>query len=185
MIFAKEGLENTEVAARIAVEAALAKNLDYIVLASNTGRSARTLLEEGKRQGYRGRLVCVTHVYGFAEKGANEMSDQERRELEALGVRVYTATHVLSGAERALSKKFHGAYPVEILAHTLRLFGQGVKVCLEISVMALDGGLIPYGTPVIALGGTGSGLDTAVLLSPSHASSIFETRIHEILCKPF
>jgi hypothetical protein len=34
------------------------------------------------------------------------------------------------------------------------------------------------------MGGTGKGADTAVVMSPAHASAIFETRIHEILCKP-
>jgi hypothetical protein len=108
-----------------------------------------------------------------------------RQQLITSGIKVLTTTHVLSGAERGLSRKFGGTYPVEIMAHTLRMFGQGVKVCVEISVMALDAGLIPYGQPVIAVGGTGEGADTAVILTASHASSILETRIHEIICKPY
>jgi len=91
---------------------------------------------------------------------------------------------VPSGAERGMSKTFGGAYPVEIIAHTLRMFGQGTKVCVEVAIMALDAGLIPYGEPIIAIGGTGQGADTAVIITPSHASGIFETKIHEIICKP-
>jgi hypothetical protein len=64
------------------------------------------------------------------------------------------------------------------------MFGQGVKVCVEIATMALDAGMIPYGEDVIAVGGTGTGADTAVILRPSHAASIFDTWISEILCKP-
>ncbi len=64
------------------------------------------------------------------------------------------------------------------------MLSNGTKVCVEVSVMALDAGLIPYGEPIIAIGGTGKGSDTAVIITPSHASSIFETKIHEIICKP-
>jgi hypothetical protein len=113
------------------------------------------------------------------------MPEDVRRQLMESGIKVLTTTHVLSGAERAMSRKFGGTYPVEIMAHTLRMLGQGVKVCVEIAVMALDAGLIPYGQPVIAIGGTGRGADTAVILTPSHASSILDTRIHEIICKPY
>ena len=185
MIFSMEGPDNTRETARAAVSAAVEKNISHIVVASCTGRSARVLREEAVKAGFGGKLVCVTHAFGFAGKGTNEMPDPERRDLENLGFQVYTATHVLSGAERGLSRVFQGAYPVEILAHALRLFGQGVKVCVEVSVMALDGGLLPCGTPIVALGGTKSGLDTAVLLSPSHAGALLETRIHQIICKPF
>jgi hypothetical protein len=83
-----------------------------------------------------------------------------------------------------MSRKFGGAYPVEIMAHTLRMFGQGVKVCVEVAVMALDAGLIPHGREVIAVGGTGRGADTAVVIRPAHASSIFDTYICEVICKP-
>jgi hypothetical protein len=104
-----------------------------------------------------------------------------RETLIARGVKVLTTTHVLSGAERGMSRKFGGAYPVEIMAHTLRMFGQGVKVCVEVAVMALDAGLIPHGREVIAVGGTGRGADTAVVIWPAHASSIFDTYICEVI----
>ena len=95
-----------------------------------------------------------------------------------------TAAHLLSGAERGLSKKFGGVYPVEIIAHTLRMFGQGVKVGVEIAVMALDAGAIPYGRDVVAVGGSGEGADTAIVIRPAHAQAILETHISEIICQP-
>lgn len=50
---------------------------------------------------------------------------------------------------------------MEVIAHTLRFFGQGMKVCVEIAVMAADGGLIPPNIPILSIGGTGRGADTA------------------------
>ncbi|MFC2078298.1 hypothetical protein ACFLTM_05780, partial [Candidatus Bipolaricaulota bacterium] len=66
----------------------------------------------------------------------------------------------------------------------LRLFGQGMKVCVEIAVMAADAGQIPTDRDVICVGGTGRGADTAVVLRPAHMNAFFEARIGEILCRP-
>ncbi len=178
ILFNKPGKENTGKTIEIALLAAKEKNIDYIVFPSASGFTA-SFFDNVDRN-----LVCVTHAYGFAEKGKNEMSIETRERLEKKGIKVLTTTHVLSGAERGLSKKFGGIYPVEIIANTLRMFGQGVKVACEISIMALDSGFIPFGKPVIALGGTEEGVDTAIILIPSHAASIFDTKILEILCKP-
>ena len=59
-----------------------------------------------------------------------------------------------------------------------------MKVCVAISVMALDAGLISHGTEIIAIGGTVHGADTALILKPAHAANIFDTVILEIICKP-
>ncbi len=180
MYFQAEGKQNTEKTVELALKTAREKDIRHIVVASCSGYTANYFKDASDIE-----TVCVTHVNGFKEKGGNEMPADVRQRLTGSGVKVLTTTHVLSGAERGLSRKFGGTYPVEIMAHTLRMFGQGVKVCVEIAVMALDAGLIPYGQPVIAVGGTGEGADTAVILTPSHASSILETRIHEIICKPY
>lgn len=178
MYFKEEGRNNTEKAAELAIQAAKENDIKYIVVASNTGDTVRHFLDSGLS------IICITHAYGFGLPGTNEMTSEARAELIAKGVKVYTATHVLSGAERSLSTRFGGINPVEIMASALRMFGQGIKVCVEISVMALDAGLIPFGESVIAVGGTGSGADTAVIIKPAHAKDILSTRIQEIICKP-
>ncbi|HQM74208.1 MAG TPA: hypothetical protein PLL62_03085, partial [Candidatus Saccharicenans sp.] len=81
-------------------------------------------------------------------------------------------------------KKF-GTYELdEIIAYTLRCFGQGLKVAVEISLMAADAGLIRSGEPCLSLGGTERGVDTAVLLSPVNSQNFFDLKIMEILAKP-
>ena len=91
----------------------------------------------------------------------------------------------MSAGERAISTGFWGAYPLEIMAHTLRLFGQGTKVCVEASVMALDADAIPFGVPVVAIGGSHRGADTAAVITPSYSASVLNTVVNELLCKPF
>lgn len=181
-IFARPGKANTAAALSHALSRAQAGGLPLVV-ATNTGETACTLLDLAQ-----GRplppLIAVSHVQGFIQPGSQELQAQETARLRAAGVPIITATHVLSGVERGLSSKLGGVYPAEIMAHTLRMLGQGVKVAVEIAIMALDGGLLPYGQPVVAVGGTGRGADTAVVLTPAHAAQILDTRIHEILCKP-
>ena len=104
------------------------------------------------------------------------MRPEVQEALARKGVPLVLASHVLSGAERGLSTKMGGIYPVEIIAHTLRMLSQGVKVCLECSVMALDAGAIPYGEKVVAVGGTGHGADTACTLAQTRCWIVKFTR---------
>ncbi len=179
MYFQSKGVENTEAAVKLAIETAKERGIRHVVISSNTGNSAMLFAKSGLH------VVCVAHTYGFVEKGKNELTDEMRQTLKENGIDALTATHVLSGAERSISKRYGGASPVEMMAHTLRMFGQGTKVCVECSTMALDAGLIPYGEEIIALGGTRRGVDTALIVSPEHADSILDTKIHQIICKPY
>jgi len=79
---------------------------------------------------------------------------------------------------------FSGVYPAELIATTLRMLGQGVKVSVEIALMALDNGAIEYGKPVVCVAGSGSGADTCCIITPSYTATLLETKVHEILCKP-
>lgn len=178
MYFQTVGKANTEKTVELALEKAAQYAIDNIVVASCSGYTAKLLTGKVKN------LVCVTHANGYAAPGESDMPDQIRRELIDKGVKVLTTTHVLSGAERGISRKFGGIYPIEIMAQTLRMFGQGVKVCVEIGVMALDAGLIPHGQDIIVIGGSAHGADTAVVMRPAHAANIFDNYIAEIICKP-
>ena len=179
--FSTRGPANTQEAVSLAMEAAQTHNIGHIVVASNTGATASLFLPWAKKR----HIVCVTHACGFRAPGEMELCGEERKKLVAHGVDVLTTTHVLSGAERGLSRKFQGIGPVEVMAKTLYMLGQGPKVCVEIAVMALDAGLIPYGEDIVAVGGTGRGADSVLILAPSHASSILETKIRKIVCKPW
>ena len=179
--FPTRGPANTQEAVSLAMEAAQTHNIGHIVVASNTGATASLFLPWASKC----HIVCVTHACGFRAPGEMELCGEERKKLVAHGVDVLTTTHVLSGAERGLSRKFQGIGPVEVMAKTLYMLGQGPKVCVEIAVMALDAGLIPYGEDIVAVGGTGRGADSVLILAPSHASSILETKIREVVCKPW
>ena len=183
IIYEVAGAEHTEETCKIAIEKAMAMNTD-IVASSTKGDSGIAICKMAKELGFNGKIIIVTHSWGFKEPGQNEMSTENRKVIEGYGAAVLSTTHLLSGAERAISGKFEGAYPVEMIAHTLRMFCQGVKVLPEISGMALDSGLIEYGKEIVCVAGTGSGLDTAAVITPAHGNHIFETTFNELLCMP-
>jgi hypothetical protein len=72
----------------------------------------------------------------------------------------------------------------ETIADTLRIFGQGMKVVCEISMMAADSGLVRTDEDIIAIAGSSRGADTAVVLKPVNTHNFFDLKIREILCKP-
>ncbi len=181
LIFEKPGKENTEATLRIAFDRAKRDNL-WVVVASTKGNTGVLAAKMAQENGMPDRFVIVGAV---ADKGVQKMTEENREILSGIGAKVIFASHVLSGAERGLSTKFSGIYPVEIIANSLRMLSQGVKVAVEVSVMALDSGVLPYGVPVVAVGGTGHGADTACVLTPANASAILDCKIHEILCKPY
>lgn len=180
MYFNKFGKENTIKTLELAVKTAKEKNIKHIVIASTSGETAVLLNNIAKDL----NIISVSHAYGFKKGGENDMDSTMKNHLIKNNVKVLTTTHVLSGAERGLSKKFGGISPVEIMAHTLRMFGQGTKVAVEIAVMACDSGLIPYMEPVISIGGSAYGADTAIVIKSAHASNILDTQVEEFICKP-
>jgi len=151
-----------------------------IVVASTRGNTAVKALEVFK--GY--NLVVVPHVTGLREPGVQEMSDDVQEKVRVAGGKVVIVTHVFSGVDRAIQARFDTVYPAGIIAQTLRMFGQGMKVVVEIVAMAADAGVIPADKDVVAIAGTGRGADTAVVISPANAHRFFDMVIKEIIVKP-
>ena len=184
LTFEKKGIENTTPTITLALQEATKRQTD-IVLATTPGKPALEIMELAKQMNFTNKIIVVSHAYGFGKPGENTLSQETREILENNNIKVVTASHVLSGAERGLSNKYQGVYPVQIIADTLRMLSQGIKVCVEISVMALDAGQIEYGKPMVCVGGSGRGADTIAIVTPAHANHILETKINEIIAKPF
>jgi hypothetical protein len=179
MYFDKPGKQNTE--QTLALAAARARELDIaeVVLATSKGDTAYRALEFLREF----KIVVVTYHCGFKEPFKNVMAENVRSELQRQGVTVVTASHSLSGIERSVATRHSGVYPVLLMADTLKLFGQGTKVAVEVAVMAADAGALSGGD-VVSIGGSGRGADTALVLKPAHQNNFFDLRIREIICKP-
>jgi len=179
MYFDKPGKENTVRTLELAAQRGKELGIDEIVVASSTGATAAKAIE--LLQGF--KLTVVTYHCGFKEPFKSRMPGEVRQDIENRGIRVIVGSHALSGLERSVAKKHSGVYPVLLMADTLRLFGQGTKVAVEVSVMAADAGALS-GSDMISIGGSGKGADTALVLKPAHQNNFFDLRIRELICKP-
>lgn len=176
--FDKPGPDNTDETIAAAVQRAEELGIRCLVVASTTGDTAAKLRAAvGERDL---RVVCVTYHAGFKE-GDDTMPVPRREELRALGIEVVIASHALSGVERAINNKFGTIGPVEIIAHAYRCFGQGIKVAIEVAVMAADAACAPTSEDIIALGGSGKGCDAAIVLTAAHQNNFFDLRVREII----
>lgn len=178
--FENEGRENTDKTIDIALKRAKQLDISQIVVASTTGYTG--LKAADKFKGY--EPIIVTHSTGFKKPNEQSLSKNDREKLKKKGARVLTAQHAFGGAGRAVRKKL-GTYEVEeIIAYTLRTFGEGMKVVCEIVLMAADAGLIRTDREAISIAGTAEGADTAVVVKPANVQTFFDMEVREILCKP-
>lgn len=180
MFWENAGAQNTAATLQLALDKGQELGINTFTVASCSGETAQKLVTLSKNA----QIVCVTHQVGFQSPGVDEMEPAAREKLKAQNVEILTTTHLLAGVDRALRFQFNGVYPAEIMANTLRLFGQGVKVAVEIACMALDAGLIPYGQDIISIAGSQEGADAAVVIRPAHSAHFFETQVKEIICMP-
>jgi hypothetical protein len=180
LLFERPGPQNTERTLEWAARRAKELGAGRVLVATRSGETALKALSFFEP----GQVVAVTHSAGYSKPNAQELPEETRRRLEAAGVRVLTCQHAFGGVGRAVRKKL-GTYEVdEIMAFTLRIFGQGTKVAIEISLMAADAGLVPAGEICVAVGGTERGADTALLLRPSNSQTFFDLKVVEVLAKP-
>jgi hypothetical protein len=178
--FLETGENNTSQTLEAARRRAEELGIKDIVVASTRGSTGVKAVEAFKGL----NVVVVTHSAGFREPGKLELDEEAAEKIRRGGGKILTASHAFAGVSRAIRKKFNTLGPAELMANTLRLFCEGMKVCVEITAMAADAGLIPMDREVIAIAGTGRGADTAVVIKPAHLSDIFDLRVQEIITKP-
>jgi hypothetical protein len=178
--FETAGRSNTEETLRLAKKRADELKIKNIVVASYTGYTG--LLASEIFQGY--NLSICAGMMGFTEPNIQRMAEENREKIEKNGAKIFYHLHAFGGLGRAVRQKFGAIQVDEIIAHTLRLFSQGVKVGCEISCMAADSGHIRTDEDCIAIGGSGVGADTAIVLTPSNTHRFFDLRVREIICKP-
>ena len=178
--FEKPGSENTEVVLRITRQRAEELGIKNIVVASTRGDTAVRAMDAF--QGL--RVIVVSHVAGLRQPNVQEFTEENKKMVESKGGIMLTTAHAFSGVSRALRTKFNTVAIGDIIANTLRIFGQGMKVACEIAMMAADSGLVRTDEDIIAIAGTSRGADTAIVLKPVNAHNFFDLKIKEILCKP-
>ncbi len=188
--FENPGKVNTDETFRLARQRAEELGIKTILVASTTGETGVKSLDALK--GF--RVLVVGHSTGFKEVDKQEFTEENQKLVQKKGGTLLFTTHAFGGLVRAMRQ---GSIPEapstyiigDIVASTLRMFGQGMKVTCEIASMAADAGLVRTDEDVISIAGTGAGkagrgADTAIVVQPANAHLFFQTQVKEIICKP-
>lgn len=180
--FEEAGGSNTGEVFRLAKQRAEELGIKDIVVASTSGDTAVKAVTFFK--GF--NLVAVGLAVGLREANVSLFSEKNRKAVESKGGKVLLTVPAFSGVGGPPREQFHTHNEGEIIANTLRIFGQGMKVSCEIVLEAADAGYIRSNEPVISIAGTGRlrGSDTAIVVSPVNSNRFFELKVHEIICKP-
>jgi len=172
--FEKPGKENTMNVIQLTKERAQARGIRRIVLASTRGDTARIAASSFEDTGL--HLIVIPWQFGFRD--TQPFPQELVAELQKKGHQVHFGTMLFH------TEDLYGIRTPQVMANLLRTFSQGIKVCVEILMMACDGGCVEIGEKVIAVGGTGAGADTAIVATASTSNKIMGLRIQEIICKP-
>lgn len=180
--FAKKGAVNTDTALDIALACCDDRGIRKIVVASSTGKTALKLQAKAKPS-----IEIIAVTYGAGSRYQEEVKEfnGNRSLLEEKGVRIVKGIHALSATERTFENKYKSGFiPLNVVADTLRMFSQGMKVCVEAAVMAAEHGFITAEEDVVVVAGSGHGADTAVVMRSGYAASMFDTKFRAVLCMP-
>jgi uncharacterized protein len=173
--FEEPGTGNTEATLRLAGERAKARGIKKIIIASTRGETAKQAAEVWAGTGI--KMVVVPHQYGFMA-GTQRFPAELAAQLNKQGHAVHFGTMLFH------TEHFYGVEIPRVMANLLRTFCQGMKVCVEITIMAVDGGHVAPGEQVVVVAGTGRGADTAVVAMAAPSTRMTELHITEIICKP-
>lgn len=178
--FAKPGPGNTAEVVEVVRQAVAHYRLGQVVVASTHGDTGLAVAQLFQNSPV--KVVVITHNVGFKEPGGHEMGAETRAALVGLGASVHTGTMPFRSIGTAIRQQ-QSYSQQDLIANSLRLLGQGMKVCVEIVLMAADAGLIST-DDVLAIAGTGRGADTVALIKPASSNKLFDLKVRDILAKP-
>jgi hypothetical protein len=192
--FERPGKANTARVVEVVMERLNAGDITTVVVASTTGYTALKFAEALEARGGMPpvRLISIAEGALIREWGTEypSLKAEDKQELERRGVVVADrVAYLLHSSLLDYSEwKFPG--PEEMVRETLYAFGQGLKVAVEVALMAVACGFLEPFQKVIAVGGTSRGADTAIVARATYPNHFFSKEkekrfvIYEILCKP-
>jgi len=179
--FDRTGPENTDLTLQASRKRALDLGISNLIVASTHGDTGLKALEIFKNTKI--QIIVVGISFSYKSEGW-DMSSSVRKELEDQGAKIVISHHVLSDDIIGGVSEQGIPHQHKIIAETFRRFSQGVKVAVEITIMAAEAGVIDTDHEVISIGGTHQGADTALVVKPSYARNFYDFEIREIIAKP-
>jgi len=169
--FEEPGPQNTEAVIAVVKERIAEGDIQSIVVASESGKTALGVAEAVREVGV--QVVCVAPYGGYQyvlKRTYPPMEKTVRDELDRLGVEVLDKTPWIFGC--TFDTAFLGEYAPGTIIHKFvsRAFGFGVKTCIEVALLAVEAGALGCDEEVITVAGTGwqgGGADAAMVVKPA------------------
>jgi len=187
--FDRYGEENTENVIECVRRRLDEGGVTTVIVATSTGKTALAFADA--LAGMPGlRLLAVGNPPGSSYE---KITPGNRRGLVDRGVTVVDyAPYGLASLQGDDHRNLYGALDLLVVVADIwrMMAGQGLKVAMEVGLMATNVGTLPTGATVIAVGGTASGADTAVVMRTAYSTDIFSddtTRrpeLIELICTP-
>jgi len=153
------GPENTE-----SVIEAVSKKIDdtgirTVVLASSSGQTA---IKFARKLEEKADIIAVSW---------RKMPTKNVNQLKDMNVKICNFEDYLPLHKKGMDQ----------IRNTLYLFGQGMKVCVEVALIAVDKGMIAKGQEVITVSGTDTGADTAAIIKATSTDEMLGPKIEDRL----
>lgn len=139
-----------------------------VVVATSSGSTG---IKVAEKIGEKAKVIAI---------GEGGMKEENIKKLKDLGVSICE-----DPGELPLSTNKN-----PLIRNTYYTFGQGMKVAVEIVLIAVDKGLLDEGVEVISIGGTGGGADTALVVKSGSSEKFLgpeidkRLEIYEIIAMP-
>lgn len=187
--FAEPGEGNTELVVEAVSKRVELGGVRQVVVASTSGETAAKFARSLKSKA---EVICVSEAPYRRERGEEWpcLDKKFRQELEKLGAVIIDRSPEIFHHSVLEQARFSDAFPERLVRETLYLFGQGMKVAVEVALIAVSCGYVAPFKDVIGVGGSGSGADTAILLRATYPACIFDRdpakrlEIKEIIAMP-
>lgn len=189
--FEEAGKHNTDKVIEAVLRRLDVGDIKTVVVSSTTGYTAQKLSEA--LPAHRGiALISVAESALIREWGTEypTLKAETKQDLERRGVIVADKVSYVFHNSPFDQSKWKAPTPEETVRETLYSFGQGMKVAIEVVLIAVASGYLEPFQEVIAVGGTHRGADTAIVMTATYPNHIFSQgpakrlKVHEVLCKP-
>ena len=152
-------------------------NIEKIIRHGDTGKRVASLIDAVTDRVHEGGIPTVV-VASVKGKQALKLGEALKGSAQVVSVTEFGYSDAVKKAMKKLKVVSVENADLPIQDHremreALEVFGSGVKAALEVAVIAAGKGLASE--PVLAVGGAGSGLDTALVVRPSTPEGLLDS----------
>jgi hypothetical protein len=198
--FETAGEENTGEVIKAVADRSEEGDIEAIVVASVSGKTAVKVAEQLERRGLKIRVICVSGPASWRKYALEYrfplIREELSRKLDALGIQVIS--DIEEPFKEITFRNWWEKKTVQVLRPESDLFwmslicvgGHGFRTAVEAVFMAAEAGVIRTGEKIISVAGTGTGADTGIVMKASRFEDAVgvdpkkRMKIGEILAMP-